>query len=95
MTKNKNLMNMKDYPPEKNMNKSKDEALKTMNKISMFVKEHIIPIAIQNNAIIITSGYNGCSLTNAIGREALDIKLQYGGVLPFSLIGILNENSVW
>lgn len=84
-------MKMKPYPPEKN----RDEALKTMNKISMFVKEHIIPLAIQNNAIIITTGCNSCCLVNSIGKEALDVKLQKGGILPFTLIGIILEVAVW
>jgi hypothetical protein len=60
----------------------------TQKNISLFVKENIIPLAKQNNAIIFTNGTNNCSLTNAIGKEAKDVELQNGGILPFTLVSI-------
>lgn len=77
------------------MDTKPDEALRTQKNISLFVKEHIIPIAKQNNALIVTSGTNTCTLTNAIGKEARDVELQCGGTLPFSLVAICYEKEVW
>jgi len=50
----------------------------------MFMKECILPLAIQTKALIITEGINTCSLATTIGSMAYDVfKQTTGGELPF------------
>lgn len=47
-------------------------ALKSYQQLKMFIKDTLIPLAIENKAIIITSGLNDCSLASAVSSMADD-----------------------
>jgi len=50
----------------------------------MFMKECILPLAIDTKAIIITEGINTCTLATTIGSMACDIiKQSVGNDPPF------------
>lgn len=74
---------------------TEENAKKTLESMVLFIQESIVPLAIQTHAVVIVSGINSCSLTNAFGVISNDIRKQSGGTLPYKLICITAETPFW
>lgn len=63
---------------------TKEEANDSYQQLQIFMKDILLPIAVQTKAIIITNGTNADSLAISIGKMAKDLYAQSGNnELPF------------
>ena len=63
-------------------------------QIMLFMKNCILPLAVQTRALIIVSGSNDCYLTAALARVALAERAKYGKNCPFTIIATACEYEV-
>lgn len=76
-------------------NKDYNTGLINYNKLKLFMKDTILPLAYNNKAIIVTSGLVDCTLTSTISAMAADEFKSYKGIgLPFYLLCIIEEEFI-
>jgi hypothetical protein len=78
------------YPPELNI----DDINTTESQIMLFVKECILPVALQTRALILVGGCNDDSLAMAVQKVLGPIQNRMGKNCPFTIVGFCFSHEV-
>ena len=63
-------------------------------EIILFMKNCVLPLAMQTKALILVSGSNDCYLTAALARVALQEQARWGKNCPFTVLATASEKEV-
>lgn len=65
----------------------------TMRRMSIFLKEHLLPVCVKTNALVFLHDQT-CSISQAFGQICQAERQKRNGTLPFSVMTIIGANSV-
>ena len=71
------------------------DALEVNNHLDLFLKNTILPLAKQTNALILVAGEDNCTLAAALERVLLPEQMRLGDRCPFTVVAFVFAREVY